>query len=418
MKKFTGMFVILIIIVGTIGFALLNYSEITKSSGLEDNPWPTFRGNAKNTGLSPINTSHIDETKSWNYFLLGTSLHYSPVVDSDGTIYASTYEAETEYLESGQLEAFSREGGTHWWFESEDQMTSPALSDDGTIYVGSYDDNLYALYPNGSEKWSFSAEDDMLSSPNIGYDGTVYIGSADKNLYAVNPDGTKKWNFTTSLNLESSPAIGNNGTVYVGSSDHKLYALNPDGTERWNFTTEKGIISSPALGKDGTIYVGSLDSNLYAVTPNGTKRWSFSTEDGIISSPTISSDEIIYIGSTDGNLYAINANGTESWIFETEGVITSSPVIGNGVIYIISNDDYLYAIGKEEKTDSYFLFPWFCWRDLVIITLLILGVAYLLKRRKERKKVEPPKECLGEYEPTVYDCQVCEYEEECRKERK
>jgi outer membrane protein assembly factor BamB len=31
----------------------------------------------------------------------------------------------------------------------------PAIGADGTIYVGSWDYNLYAVKPDGSEKWKF-----------------------------------------------------------------------------------------------------------------------------------------------------------------------------------------------------------------------------------------------------------------------
>jgi len=53
------------------------------------------------------------------------------------------------------------------------------------VYVGSRDDNLYAVNPDGTEKWSFSTGDDVRSSPAIGSDGTVYVGSEDNNLYAI-----------------------------------------------------------------------------------------------------------------------------------------------------------------------------------------------------------------------------------------
>ena len=76
-----------------------------------------------------------------------------------------------------------------------------------------------------------------MSSPAIGADGTIYVGSGDDNLYAVNPDGTQKWAFPTGNYIESSPAIGADGTIYVGSDDDNLYAINPDGTQKWAFAT-------------------------------------------------------------------------------------------------------------------------------------------------------------------------------------
>ncbi|MBI2250314.1 MAG: PQQ-like beta-propeller repeat protein, partial [Brevundimonas diminuta] len=69
----------------------------------------------------------------------------------------------------------------------------------------------------------------ITSSPAVGADGTVYVGSWNNNLYALNPDGSTKWSYPTGGSVESSPAIAADGTVYVGSNDGKLYALKPDG---------------------------------------------------------------------------------------------------------------------------------------------------------------------------------------------
>ena len=97
--------------------------------------------------------------------------------------------------------------------------------------------------------WSFfSTGGDVHSSPAVGSDGTIYVGSDDDNLYAINPDGTEKWRFMIGDDITSSPAIASNGTIYVGSFDNNLYAVNPDGTEKWRFMTGDGVPSSPAIG--------------------------------------------------------------------------------------------------------------------------------------------------------------------------
>jgi len=66
------------------------------------------------------------------------------------------------------------------------------------------------------------------SSPAIGADGTIYVGSWDGKLYAVNPDGTEKWVFTTLNQIQSSPAIADDGTIYFGCDDGKVYAVYSD----------------------------------------------------------------------------------------------------------------------------------------------------------------------------------------------
>ena len=56
-------------------------------------------------------------------------------------------------------------------------------------------------------------------------------------------------------------------------------------------------------------------------------------------------DGVVYVGSDDDYLYALAADtGRLLWRFETGDDINSSPAVKNGVIYIGSNDDYLYAV--------------------------------------------------------------------------
>ena len=107
---------------------------------------------------------------------------------------------------------------------------------------------------------------DLSWDASSGADGTVYVGANDNNLYAIKPDGSQKWSFTTGDCIWSSPAIGADGTIYVGSNDDNLYAIKPDGSQKWSFTTGGSVRSSPAIGADGTIYVGSSDDKLYAIT--------------------------------------------------------------------------------------------------------------------------------------------------------
>jgi len=68
---------------------------------------------------------------------------------------------------------------------------------------------------NGSEKWAFTIKGYTVSSPAIGADGTIYVGyggTGIADLYAINPDGTEKWAFITG-ELLTSPAIGADGTI-------------------------------------------------------------------------------------------------------------------------------------------------------------------------------------------------------------
>ena len=243
--------------------------------------------------------------------------------------------------------------GVVWKYEfpTDDGRSSPAIGYDGTIYVGPGDNNLYAINPDGSEKWIFPTGGNISASPAIGIDGTIYIGSYDHNLYAINPDGEEKWIYPTGDTVYSSPAIGSDGTVYIGSDDGYLHAINPDdGEEVWRSPAGGVVRSSPAIGCDGTIYVGSSDHNLYAInSDDGSEKWRYPTNDYIGSSPAIGSDGTVYVGSHDGSLYAINStDGSKKWRYITDNNIQSSPAIGSdGTIYVRSDNTALYAIDPD-----------------------------------------------------------------------
>ena len=271
-----------------------------------------------------------DGTERWRANI-GNALS-SPAIGSDGTIYIGTI--------YGKLHAINPNGTEKWQVVLETTswaFSSPVISDNDIIYMASVDSNkLFAIYLNGTIKWSFETSGWIYSSPALADDGTIYIGSNDGCLYAINPNGTLKWKYNTGRDVQSDPSIDSNGIIYFGSWDGYLYALYPNGTLNWKFNTMGAIETSPALCSDGAIVIGSSSDNLYCINPNGTLQWSFHTGNDILSSPAIDAHGTIYCGSYDDYLYAINKNGTLRWKFDAaDHGIESSPIIAvDGTIYI------------------------------------------------------------------------------------
>ena len=323
---------------------------------LADTSWPMFHHDLKHTGLSIHNGPDTAAVK-WT-FSTGDRIYGSASIGEDGTVYIGTND-RYPWTDS-KLYAIYPNGTERWHWSPPPHNTfnfidsTPAIASDGTIYVGCRDGRLYALYPNGTEKWDFYAHPWWwrkgfdLTSPAIGSDGTIYIGNNNHRLYAINPDGTERWNYKTKGAIRSSPAIADDGTIYVGSYDKKLYAINPDGTLKWKYSTCRWIVSSPAIADDGTIYVGSYDKKLYAINPDGTLKWKYRTGSYIKSSPAIAADGTIYVGSNDRNLYAVNPNGTLKWKYPVSCRVISSPAIDvDETIYVGSYDRNLYAINPD-----------------------------------------------------------------------
>jgi len=196
-------------------------------------------------------------TKRWIYET-GYLITSDPAIGDDGTI----------YIGSGDtcLYALYPNGTLRWRFKTNDIVkASPSIADDGTIYIGSFDDYLYALYPtNGSMKWKCKIGAGTETNPSISSDGTIYVGG--QKLYAIYPNGTLKWSFDLGPEryiLKSSPAISVDGTIYTGvkiseGAGGDIIAVNPDGTEKWRKKIAKfRVESSPCIGEDGTVYIGS-----------------------------------------------------------------------------------------------------------------------------------------------------------------
>ena len=146
-------------------------------------------------------------------------------------------------------------------------------------------------------------------------------------------------------------------TSNVGTSSGKL---------KWMFKTDgfQPVTASPILdnnvGNNGKIYFGAWDKNFYAVYREGPKKgslaWKYPTDAPIKnSSAALDKDGIIYVGSQDGYLYAFDTTITDDtanhlkWKYDvghsTGAGISSSPVIDNsGAIIICSNNGYVYAL--------------------------------------------------------------------------
>jgi hypothetical protein len=286
--------------------------------------WVMFRHDPQHTGRSPYSGPEAPK-EDWSFdFFVNDQPNVLCVSGGSGAaamdvVSATMLVAKIGTMTAGMFDIVLADGSVDWFFipiwinirtisvvePGYWVISSPAIGADGTNYVGFFDDRLYAVNADGSQKWSFTTGGDIYSSPVIGADGTIYVGSWDNKLYAINADGSQKWSFTTGGWVDSSPAIGADGTIYVGSWDNKLYAINADGSQKWSFTTEGEVVSSPATDADGTIYVGSGDNKLYAVNADGSQKWSFTTGGEVYSSPAIGADGTIYVGSNDGRFYAI-----------------------------------------------------------------------------------------------------------------
>ncbi|MFW6176166.1 MAG: PQQ-binding-like beta-propeller repeat protein [Thermoplasmatota archaeon] len=319
-------------------------SEMNDLEEEEENQWPSFGYDRRNTHQSPYNSSHVDGSLKWKLDVSSPIEYSSPSIDENGNIYIGT--------SRNILYSIDENGDKNWSFDaggdvSDAIYSTPAIYNNHTFF-GSRDGYLYSLDSNGSKNWGFRTKGALDSSPTISIDGSIIIGCGDHKLYSVGQDGTPNWVFSTDGWIESTPAVDGRGHIYVGSSDSNFYSIDQSGNEVWSYSSGDGIFSSPTISSDGKIYVGSWDGYFYSLNNNGSLEWKYEIGSKIFSSPAIGPNGNIYVGAQDGKLYSFNDNGTLRWSFETEGGIRSSPAVDSvGNLYFGSEDYNVYSLNSQ-----------------------------------------------------------------------
>jgi len=292
---------------------------------------------------------NLDGSIRWS-FLTGGPVRTTPLVAPDGTIYFGSFD--------GKLFALNPDGSVRWWTAAATgglfRFSSPTL-DPGTgrILAGSSDGVLHALdAANGMPAWTFAAGGPIYSSP-VAVGGRVLFGANDGRLRALDAaSGALVYEVDAGAPIQSSPAVDSvGGRVFVGADDGRVLAFDlQTGAPVWSFLTAGAVTSSPALDLSrGRIYVGSDDRSLYALdAATGAVVWQRATGEAVRSSPTVDMAGNIYVGSCDGNVYAFDAAGTILFTFFSSGLIIPSPTLGaDGLLYLGSDDRFLYAIGPD-----------------------------------------------------------------------
>ena len=315
-----------------------------------DAPWPVFQHDLQHTGRTTV-VGPPQAGVKWTFPTVLAPL--TPAVAADGTIYQPT---GTVGADAGTLYAINPNGTQKWAFTLPGPPAStPAVGGDGTIYVHAYGpgniaaiEHLVAVNPNGTQKWDVThfgggvavLTSSNQSSPVVATDGRIWVGSKDGGLYSLNAaDGSISCAVAATRDIQSAPAIATNGTVYVVTTDSKLSAYNSSCALQWTFALSSGITpnpQSPAVAGDGTIWVGDRDERLVGVNSNGTEKCRFTTGSDIDSTPAVGADGTIYAGS-DG-LYAVDpANCSQKWKFPSMGTVlfsSASPIVdGDGTVY-------------------------------------------------------------------------------------
>ncbi len=99
------------------------------------------------------------------------------------------------------------------------------------------------------------------------------------------------------------------------------------------------------------LYFGTRQGNLYCCDAmTGKRLWKTQLGARTRCAPSMSTvhgseDAVVYIGCDDGNVWAVDAvMGEKLWSYKTDGMVWMDPWIDGDVLYVASDDGYLYAL--------------------------------------------------------------------------
>ena len=231
-----------------------------------------------------------------------------------------------------------------WKYKTGGPIQASPVVANGTVYVASTDHRLYALdAKQWGIKWkSFKAGGIIRYAPAV-WNNRVYFSARDNHVYALNAEtGEWLWEFRSETWMDSPPILSK-GRLYIGAYTKKIHVINA--------TT--GELESQLQGRvyiDGIEYVCS-QGQLRPIAPqHNVNAWRELTP--LTYSYPATANGVVYIGARDNQIHALDIESREEiWSYPTKGFVDAAPAISDGVLYVTSDDGYVYAFTNQEGED-------------------------------------------------------------------
>ena len=268
----------------------------------------------------------------------------NPVFSPDGkTMYIPTS------TPAGHLFAIDVVSGEFKWVFAISQITyggGALVAPDGTIYQcvrNATINNVYAINPNGTQKWAVKLDAAIGAFPALSADGVLYCLTNKSTLYALDASsGAIKWQQSLDGATGSAVAIDKAGNVYAGTSA-AIYSFKPNKEQNWKLEEVNVTEQATFALKDQVLYATLKNGGLVAVDmTNGTKKWTY---------PTTKGDAYFPIADKNGNVYFTEKGSQTVHAVNASGSKISEKNVGNNLNYsggALSTDGILY-IGTQSN---------------------------------------------------------------------
>lgn len=161
------------------------------------------------------------------------------------------------------------------------KTSNPVFSPDGkTMYIPTSTPagHLFAIdVVSGEFKWVFAISQITYGGGAlVAPDGTIYQcvrNATINNVYAINPNGTQKWAVKLDAAIGAFPALSADGVLYCLTNKSTLYALDASsGAIKWQQSLDGATGSAVAIDKAGNVYAGT-SAAIYSFKSNKEQNW-------------------------------------------------------------------------------------------------------------------------------------------------
>lgn len=399
-------------------------------------PWTSFRYDSLNTGLQE--TANISNPiLSWSENL-GNGAIDTAIIGANGLIYATTggkmnwtsggYDSNSSLycLDTSGKKVWSQDIGKGY------QVATPLLYADMVI-APSADGKLYAFdAADGTTRWTSDICSGVItgitSSP-VAYLNKIIIAAGNGQLYSIHAsNGTQDWNVEVATKIYSSSPAVCNGVVYIGDEDGNVSAFAADGSgDIWSTNVSGMVRASPLLdtannqivvtstGANGNItalnmttgdtiwqtaiggssasvamassgYVATTATHIIMVDFNGEELWKYPLGKTIGgAAPTVVGDTIFAVTNEEASrVVAMGLDGKLLWeeALEPASYALSAPTVIDGVLYVVSDEGYIYAYSSGTETVEE-EFPWLLVGGIIALVIVAaVGLVYWNSKKK------------------------------------
>jgi outer membrane protein assembly factor BamB len=212
--------------------------------------------------------------------------------------------------------------------------------------------------------WAYPAEPPfedearpLLTGPAVGRQGHIYACLLNRLVALEEDDGKAKvlWEYVTGSPAPGATVVGPDENIRVHCSDGFLHCVTPEGKQAWSPAQVGQPLGSaaPIVDEQGNTLISAFGGGLLRVDANGKvgARPYFRSR-RILDSAGVVRENVLYIGSEDGYVFAIEltgSRGTNLWDHADERgytgwYVNSSPAITDeDMLVVAARDEYLYG---------------------------------------------------------------------------